>query len=123
VKRVSCDVVLRHIRAAEKEPHHKAQKRRAPYSRADLCKLTWTVHSVSIEPRRAGDKRGMHVEPHSPQAVARYAKRIAAGERPPAVVLIDQTFFYEIADGAHRIAAARAAGLKRLPAFVGKPRR
>lgn len=117
MKRQSCREIMAYIRRVEREPHHRFLYRRAPESTYDLCEHTWNRRPVSIDV-----KHKLLVEPYSSQDVARYAKRITAGEKIPPVVLIDRKFWYEVVDGAHHIAAARAAGLKRVPAFIGKRR-
>jgi hypothetical protein len=116
MKRLTCLEIQAYIRSIEREPHHRFRSRQAPGA-YDLCEQTFNRRPVLIDPRK------LRVEPHSDRDVQRYARRIAAGEKPPPVVLIDRKFWYEIVDGAHRIAAARAAGLHRIPAFVGRRRR
>jgi hypothetical protein len=113
---ISCADVLKHIKSVEREPHHRHKSHRAPLP-YDFCKLRW--QRVTMDPRDPG----LHVEPHSEKRVDRYAARIQKGETPPAVVLVDRRFWYEIADGAHRIAAARAAGSGRIEAIVGRERK
>ena len=69
------------------------------------------------------DPRFRRVEPFSARDVRRYATRMRKGEVPPAVMLAFDKFDGRdrlfILDGAHRIAAARRAGLEAIPAFVG----
>jgi len=120
--RQDCREIMAYIASVEREAHHRFPSRRAPGT-YDLCENTWNRRPVfvSLAPPKKGDVRsGLRAEPYSARDVARYARRIAAGEKPPPVVLIDRKFWYEVVDGAHRIASARAAGLRKIPAFIGR---
>ena len=58
-------------------------------------------------------------QPASRHDVRRYAK----WKTPiPAIVLMDRGDRYGIADGRHRLAAARARGDKTIMAYIGTPR-
>lgn len=57
--------------------------------------------------------------PASKRDVKAYARAIARGSPPPAVVLERTNGAYAVLDGAHRISAARLAGMREIDAFVG----
>jgi hypothetical protein len=81
----------------------------------------WKVKDLPSAPHRTGAK------------VRKYVAAIDAGSEPPAIVLAEGKPEYdsftgellrrppmEVWDGAHRIAAAREAGLDEIDAYVGR---
>ena len=75
--------------------------------------LVWTRERYPVA--------GLKVEPVSAADVRRYARRMAAGEQPPPVVLAERDpGRFAVIDGAHRVAATKSLGLAEVDAWVGR---
>lgn len=110
--KVPVDVVYRSIIDASKG--HKGTARDVEHALTEsFYKSDWTLQLVNVH-----DHMLRYVEPHNKRDVKRYSKTILTASVPP-VCLLDKGDYYEVVDGAHRIAAARLAGRETLPAFIG----
>ena len=120
-KRQDCREILDYIRSLETERHHQHLSHRGePNAPEDLCDYTWSRNPSWLPTDKVWTS---WQQPHSPSLVRRYARRIDRGESIPPVVLIDRKAWYELLDGAHRVAAAHLRGLKRIPVFIDRRRR
>jgi hypothetical protein len=104
--------ILNHIRATD--PHTVYARMAEPHT--DWSRWSWPMLPVRIsvfDPKLPAD-----VEPASQRDVKRYARM----KSPiPAIVLLDYGDRYGVADGRHRLAAARIRGDTHVLCYIGVP--
>lgn len=90
---------------------------------ANMAALIWEgpVDFDVYDPRlEDGGVTGYLDDPHELEVVRAYAERIKSGSPPPAIILSESSRGeLRISDGSHRLEAARLAGLKTIPAYIG----
>jgi len=106
--------VMMHV--ASTNPHGRVRPERDAFVASRFQDWAWPDPPMLIW---LDDPRLEEVHAASRRDVRRYAARITRGETPPAVVLGNEGRRFAILDGAHRIEAARQAGLDSIQAFVG----
>ena len=75
----------------------------------------WSVEALVIDIGLLEDDYGS-----DSISITKYAKKIAKGSLPPAIIiLVDHEGRIQVADGGHRVAASRQAGLDQIEAFIG----
>jgi hypothetical protein len=120
---VSAERMLEYIRSTEVESHHRHASRRAESGLGfDFFEYAWPKAPVAVD---VWDRRFVEdlIHPASARDVARYAKQIAQGAEVLPIVLMDKGSRFALVDGAHRLAAARVAGMTHIMAYIGKPPR
>jgi hypothetical protein len=119
--RRAAERMIDYMRSTEVERHHQLASRQVESGLGyDFFDYDWSRPAKRL---KVGDARFGAVEPASERDVSRYARRAEAGEDFPPIVLMDTGRGFVIVDGAHRLAAARAAGRRWISAFVGSRKR